>query len=300
MTFLYKIFGWLLYFVYSFVQNYGWSIVIFTIICKLILLPLNIKSTKSTREVQMLQPEMNRLQKKYQNNPEKLNLEMQKLYKIYGVNPMGGCLPLLLQLPIIYGLFGALRSPLDYVFQNLPAAEANAIISEQWFWIPNLANPDPYYILPILCVLFTYISQKFTMSVSQTPENQQSSQKMMLYIMPLMIGFFAMSMPAGISLYWVIQNVFTFFQQFFMLRKPVETLDPAEVEKKLREYDKAQKAERTEKRESASQARQDAMNRQMGVESKPTEKKKSSVKMTPASGKKVKRKTITKIPERKE
>lgn len=300
MTFLYKIFGWLLYFVYSFVQNYGWSIVIFTIICKLILLPLNIKSTKSTREVQMLQPELNRLQKKYQNNPEKLNLEMQKLYKIYGVNPMGGCLPLLLQLPIIYGLFGALRSPLDYVFQNLPAAEANAIISEQWFWIPNLANPDPYYILPILCVLFTYISQKFTMSVSQTPENQQSSQKMMLYIMPLMIGFFAMSMPAGISLYWVIQNVFTFFQQFFMLRKPVETLDPAEVEKKLREYDKAQKAERTEKRESASQARQDAMNRQMGVESKPTEKKKSSVKMTPASGKKVKRKTITKIPERKE
>lgn len=300
MTFLYKIFGWLLYFVYSFVQNYGWSIVIFTIICKLILLPLNIKSTKSTREVQMLQPEMNRLQKKYQNNPEKLNMEMQKLYKIYGVNPMGGCLPLLLQLPIIYGLFGALRSPLDYVFQNLPAAEANAIISEQWFWIPNLANPDPYYILPILCVLFTYISQKFTMSVSPTPENQQSSQKMMLYIMPLMIGFFAMSMPAGISLYWVIQNVFTFFQQFFMLRKPVETLDPAEVEKKLREYDKAQKAERTEKRENASQARQDAMNRQMGVESKPTEKKKSSVKMTPASGKKVKRKTITKIPERKE
>lgn len=300
MTFLYKFFGWLLYFVYSFVQNYGWSIVIFTIICKLILLPLNIKSTKSTREVQMLQPEMNRLQKKYQNNPEKLNMEMQKLYKIYGVNPMGGCLPLLLQLPIIYGLFGALRSPLDYVFQNLPAAEANAIISEQWFWIPNLANPDPYYILPILCVLFTYISQKFTMSVSQTPENQQSSQKMMLYIMPLMIGFFAMSMPAGISLYWVVQNVFTFFQQFFMLRKPVETLDPAEVEKKLREYDKAQKAERTEKRETASQARQDAMNRQMGVESKSTEKKKSSVKMTPASGKKVKRKTITKIPERKE
>lgn len=300
MSFLYKIFGWLLYFIYSFTKNYGWSIVIFTIVCKLILLPLNIKSTKSTREVQMLQPEMNRLQKKYQNNPEKLNMEMQKLYKIYGVNPMGGCLPLLLQLPIIYGLFGALRSPLEYVFQNLPSAEANAIVSEQFFWIPNLANPDPYYILPILCVVFTYISQKFTMSVSQTPENQQSSQKMMLYIMPLMIGFFAMSMPAGVSLYWVIQNVFTFFQQFFMLRKPVETLDPAEVEKKLREYDKAQKAEKTEKRENASQARQDAMNRQMGIESKSKEKKKSSVKTTPASGKKVNRKTITKIPERKE
>lgn len=300
MGVLYNIFGWLLFTVYSFVKNYGWSIVIFTIICKLILLPLNIKSTKSMREIQMLQPEMNKLQKKYQNNQEKLNLEMQKLYKIYHVNPMGGCLPLLFQLPIIYGLFGALRSPLEYVFQNLPAAEANAIISEQWFWIPNLANPDPYYILPILCVIFTYVTQKFTMSVNPGADSQQSTQKMMLYTMPLMIGFFAMSMPAGISLYWVIQNVFTFIQQFLMLRKPVEPLDPAEVEKKLREYDRAQKAERVEKRETASQSRQDAMNRQMGVGSKSSEKKKTSVKMAPASGKKVKRKTITKIPERKE
>ncbi len=299
MGFLYKAFGWLLYLIYSLVQNYGWSIVIFTIICKLILLPLNIKSTKSMREVQMLQPEMNRLQKKYKDNPEKLNLEMQKLYKIYKVNPMGGCLPLLLQLPIIYGLFGALRDPLQYVFQSLPQAQAEAIINHSWYWIPNLANPDPYYILPILCVVFTYISQKFTMSVQGGTQEQQSSQKMMLYLMPLMIGFFAMSMPAGVSLYWVVQNIFTFIQQYFMLRKPVKTLDPAEVEKALRDYDKEQKQIAAEKRTSAAQARQDMMDRQMGKEPK-TDKKKTTVKMTPASGKKVKRKTITKIPERKE
>lgn len=292
MGFLYRLFGMMLYFLYTVVHNYGWAIVLFTIICKLIILPLNIKSTKSMREMQALQPELQRLQKKYKNNPDKLQQETMQLYKIYNVNPMGGCLPLLLQLPIIYALFGALREPAKYVFTNGGAEAA----SQGFLWIPNLANPDPYYILPILCCVFTYITQKFTMSVQPTGDaSAQSTQKMMLYMMPLMIGFMAMSMPAGVSLYWVVQNIFTFIQQFIMMRKPVKVVSATEAEKKLEAYEKEKRQQIKEQRQMSSARTQEMM----GIPQKTKERRTSSVKMTPASSKKV-RKTITKIPQREE
>ncbi len=292
MSILYRAFGMLLYFLYTLVGNYGVAIILFTVICKLVLLPLNIKSTKSMRETQALLPMTQYLQKKYKNNPEKLNQETSKLYQVYHVNPMGGCLPLLIQLPIIYALFGALRNPTEYVFVGTKASAVN----QSFLWIPNLSQPDPYYILPILCVIFTFLTQKFTMSMNKMAENEQtqSSQRMMLYLMPLLIGFMALSLPAGVAIYWVVQNVFTFLQQFIMMRKPVETIPIMEAEKKLEEYSRNKRKEIKAVRQTGT----DRMNQYMGSTNKKNKEHSTpSVKMTPASKRNV-RKTITKIPKR--
>lgn len=296
MSFLYSIFGKLLFILDSIFHNYGIAIIAFTIIVKLILLPFNLKSTKSMREMQALNPVTQYLQKKYKNSPEKLQRETSLLYQIYHVNPLGGCWPLLLQLPIIWALFGALRNPTQYVFTN----GSSAAVNESFLWIPNLNQSDPYFILPILCVVFTFLTQKFTQSMSPQAENDATggTTTTMMYIMPLMIGFMAMSLPAGVGLYWVVQNIFTFIQQFIMLRKPVKTVSIEEAEAKLAEYSKNKKEEIRVQRQKASEQRNNMYNRN---DSNKAEKKKTKVKMTPVKKSTVKeRKTITKIPQRKD
>lgn len=293
MSILYYFFGQILYYLDSFIHNYGLTIIVFTILVKLVLLPLNLKSTQSMRETQKLSKVTQYFQKKYKNNPEKLNSITAQLYQIYHINPLGGCWPMLVQLPIIYALFGALRNPAQYVFTH---GDISAT-SQSFLWIPNLSNPDPYYILPILCVIFTYLTQKFTnkMAPATGDESAQGTQNWMLYFMPLLIGFFAMSLPAGIGIYWVVQNIFTFVQQFFSLRRPVEYISIEDAEKKLKEFTKEKKDQIKVTREMSSQKRREAM----GIkEDSKSEKKKPSVKTkTASSGKK--RKTITKIPDRK-
>ncbi len=292
MSFLYQAFGFVLFHIYNLVQNYGIAIILFTILVKCCMLPLNLKQTRSMRETQALQPELKNLQKKYKNNPEKLNQETMKLYKLYNVNPMAGCLPLLVQLPIIYGLFGALRNPAQWVFTN---GDVSAI-AERFLWIPDLGAPDPMYILPILCVVMTFITQKFMMSAQGNGDpSQEQTQKMMLYIMPLFIGFAAISMPAGVALYWVVQNVFTFAQQFYSMRKPVNFVSPAEAEKKVEEAKRQEKKDKKLARQQQSEMRENAMKAQRGEEPK-ANKKTNRPKTTPASSKTVNRKTITKIP----
>ncbi len=296
MSLLSNFFGQIIYYIYSVVHNYGITIIIFTLLVKLLLLPLNLKSTESMRETQKLADVTAYFQKKYKNNPEKLNQVTMQLYQVYHVNPLGGCLPLLIQLPIIYGLFGALRNPTQFIFTHGDASVA----SQPFLWLPNLSNPDPYYIIPILCVVFTFLTSKYTNSVTpQTGDEQsRSTQNIMLYMMPLMIGFFALSLPSGVGIYWVVQNIFTFIQQFFILHKPVEPITVEEAEKELEKYNKEKREEIRVTREMGTTRR----NEMMGIENEPKKKKKktSSVKMTPASGKKVTRKTITKIPQRKD
>ena len=107
-----------MYQIFRLVGDYGYAVILFTVIVKTIILPLNIKQTNSMKEMQAITPEVQKLQKKYKNNPEKLNMETMKLYKLYKVNPMSGCLPLLIQLPIIWGLFGALQNPQKYVLTS--------------------------------------------------------------------------------------------------------------------------------------------------------------------------------------
>lgn len=288
MNILYQAFGFVLYQIYNLVKDYGFAVILFTIIVKTIILPLNIKQTNSMREMQAVQPELNNLQKKYKNNPEKLNAETMKLYKLYNVNPMAGCLPLLIQLPIIWGLFGALRSPAKYVFTNgnLSALRAG------FYWIPDLGKSDPYFVLPILCVVLTFITQWYMMRFQNDGNKAaQSSQKVMLYVMPLMIGWFAVRMPAGVALYWVVQNAYTFVQQFLVMRKPVEKVSIEEAERRVEEAKRQEKKEKKSMLKEQSQMRQQQMTGQLG---KTAKKKASRPKTKPASSK---HKVVTKIPQ---
>lgn len=185
--------------------SYAFAIIILTILIKLILLPLGIKQARSMKNMQKIQPQMEQIQKKYKNNKEKQNKEIMELYQKYNINPAAGCFPLLLQMPIIFALFNTLRT---YTFEPLEHAT--------FFWIDNLTSPDPLYILPVLVSIATYFQSKFTMAGA--PQTGQAN--MMLYMMPLMIGYISMKFPAGLCLYWVVFNAMGVVQQYIMNRLP--------------------------------------------------------------------------------
>jgi YidC/Oxa1 family membrane protein insertase len=291
MDFLYQIFGFLLLQLYNLI---GVSIIVFTIIVKLLLLPLNIKQTKSMKDMQRLQPELQKLNKKYKNNKEKLNEETLKLYKVFKVNPAAGCLPLLLQFPILIGLYGTLRAPETWVFSNGMIDSVNM----SFLWIDNLNVADPIYVLPVLAALFTFITQKFTMANStMNPDDPNAkTQKIMLYMMPIMIGYISIKMPAGVALYWVVQNVFTFFQQFIMMRIPEPEISPEEAERRVQEAEKERKADLAARRSGPGQTdnQKDKPERKEPL-TKPATKKK--IKSNPNENRK---KPISEIPERDE
>ena len=190
--------------------NYGVAIILLTLVIKLVLYPLTVKQVKGMKSMQDLQPKMKELQEKYKGNKEKLNKEMAALYKDSGVNPLSGCLPLIIQMPILMGMFYAIRG---YEYTNLPS----------FLWVVDLSQPDQFLlgtlpsglflpILPILSAATTYIQQKQT----TTDTNQQA--KMMMNLMPLFIGYISITFPAGLVLYWVMSNFFQIAQQWWMYR----------------------------------------------------------------------------------
>lgn len=213
MEFIYQTMGKLLYGVYLVIQNYGLSIIVFTIIIKVVLLPLTLKQTNSMKKMNELQPKLKELQEKYKNNKEKLNEKMMQLYKDNNYNPAGGCLPLLLQFPILIGLFRVLQNPQLYVF---PESVYDSVV-QNFLWLPNLGNPDPYYILPVLAAATTYLSTKM-ISANSAGGSAAQTQKTMNMIMPLMIGWISINFPSGLALYWVMSNLFQMGQQFIALR----------------------------------------------------------------------------------
>lgn len=201
--------GMLLSFLYNFIGNYGISIILFTIIIKLVLLPLTFKQLQSTKQMNEVQPKIKELQEKYKNDKEKLNMKIMELYKEYKINPMAGCLPLLIQLPIIFGLFNVLREPMKYITDP---AFANAV-NEGFLWVANLSQPDKV-ILPVIAGVTTYLSMRSTTGTGA----QNQTMKTMNMILPVMIIFWGRSFPAGLTLYWVISNLFQMVQQYFMPR----------------------------------------------------------------------------------
>ncbi len=184
------------------IASYGLAIILVTISIKLVLYPLTVKQVKGMKAMQELQPKMKELQDKYKGNPEKLNKEMALLYKESGSNPLAGCLPLIVQMPILMGIFFAIR---DYQYA------ADHLTS--FLWIPNLSMPDPMYILPVISAVTTYIQQKQT-----STDGGNAQTKMMMNIMPIFIGYISLTFPAGLVLYWVISNVFQIAQQWWMYR----------------------------------------------------------------------------------
>lgn len=195
MQFLSDMMASILEFFYTYLGNWGYAIIGLTFVVRLIIWPLTIKQNKSLKRVQEIQPQLKKLQDKYKNNPEKLNKEMLALYQKHGVNPMGGCLPLLLQFPILIALFR--------VLQTMEYTGGGVFIRG---WINDLSVPDPYYILPVLAAVTTYITQK---QVATDPKQAQ-----MMMFMPLLIGWFATRFPAGLALYWVASNIFGIIQHY--------------------------------------------------------------------------------------
>ncbi|MGD0152767.1 MAG: YidC/Oxa1 family membrane protein insertase [Thermacetogeniaceae bacterium] len=197
------------------VPSYGLAIIMFTILVKLVLFPLTVSQMRSMRVMQELQPKIKAIQDKYKDKSEKSQEAVMKLYKEAGANPFAGCLPLLVQMPILFALFSALRSFFDPVKHPLYVDLTHA----GFLWIPNLGFRDPHFILPVLTAIATFGQQYFT-SIT-TSGKMDPNQKTMLYTMPLFIGYLANSFPAGLALYWVVFSMAGIVEQIVIKRMVV-------------------------------------------------------------------------------
>ena len=282
---IYRPLGFIIEQIYSLVQNYGWAIIIFTIIVKLILLPLNIKSQKAMKKQQKIQPILMELQKKYANDKEKLQTETMKVYKENNISMMGGCLPLLIQFPILIGLYRVIQSPIKYLLgvdfnltetmdkvstlfeamkTQFPDAVSNLLkfspeqiaksyqmqlsnwsakvgngewaIDFGFFGLDLSRNPGEaisaimkgnfadlatvlLILIPILAMFTTWLSMWQSQKMAPQQSGDASAAQMskgMNAVMPLMTGFFAISLPAGLGIYWIAANLFQMAQQYFL------------------------------------------------------------------------------------
>jgi len=236
---LIKLVEQLLSILYGITHNYGLAIILLTIIIRIIMYPLMQKQMVSMRETQKIQPLMQEIQRKYKHDKERMNQELMRLYKEHKVNPMGGCLPLIIQMPILILFFQVLRG-FEYLIPN------TEIIDGGFLWIKNevmyqgemvagLAAPDQLFgvvgnysigILPILVGVSMYFQQKLTMPpMPVTSQGDSSSspavntQKMMGTIMPVMIAFISFSLPSGLSLYWFTSTLFDIVQKLLINKK---------------------------------------------------------------------------------
>ncbi len=186
----------IMHFIYRFVHNWGLTIIILTVLLRIVLFPLNHKSLKSMKKMSDLAPEIKKLQKKYKDDPQRLQQEMMKLYAEHGANPMSGCLPIVAQIPIFIALYNVLMVTVE--LKNV-----------SFLWIPDLSDKDPFYILPILMGL-SMIAQQFI-----TPSSDKN-QKMIMYIMAGVFTFMFMNFPAGLVLYWLTNNILGIGQSFII------------------------------------------------------------------------------------
>jgi len=199
-TFLSKPFFKVLLWIHGLIGNWGWAIILFTLLVKLILFPLSYKGMMSMQKLKDLAPKMKELKEKHKGDPAKLNSQMMEMYKKNGANPMGGCLPMLLQIPVFFALYRVLLN-------------ADELQGAPWIhgWIENLAIADPYYILPVLMGVSMWFQQKITPNNFTDP----LQEKIFQWFPVIMAGMFIiMPFPSGLVLYWVVNNIFTIGQQF--------------------------------------------------------------------------------------
>ena len=187
----------LLRMIYGYVGNYGVAIIILTIIVRLVLFPLTYKGMKSMKRMQQLSPRMKKLQAKYKNNKEKLNKEMMGLYRKNRVNPLGGCLPMLLQLPVFFALYSSLSSAVE--LRHAPFM----------LWISDLSQPDGLGITPLLMGASMYFQQKLTPQTAM----MDSTQAKVMQMLPFIFTIFTFTFPSGLTLYWVTSNILSIAQQ---------------------------------------------------------------------------------------
>jgi YidC/Oxa1 family membrane protein insertase len=203
---------YVLHFFHRFTASYGVDIILLTVLIKILMAPLTHKSYVSMKQMQKLQPQMERLKERYSEDKEKLNKEIMELYRRNGVNPLGGCLPMVLQLPVFYGLYNCLGTPIE--LRHAP-----------FMWIKDLSRPDwqslPFTVgdwhlgVPILTVL---MGASMFLQQWMTPSAGDPNQRKMMMLMPLMFTFMFVSFPAGLTVYWLVNNLLTIGQQYWINR----------------------------------------------------------------------------------
>lgn len=186
-------------FFYRFCGNYGIAIILITLIIKILFWPLTHKSYQSMKDMQKLQPEMAKLKEKYKDKKEDLNREVMALYKKYNVNPLGGCLPIILQIPVFIALYRVLQDSIELRHANFIS-----------FWINDLSSLDPTYISPLLMGASMFYQQKMT------PSSADPAQAKMMLMMPVIFTFMFLSFPSGLVLYWLVNNVLSIAQQLYI------------------------------------------------------------------------------------
>ena len=198
ITFFARWVFWLLAWLYDVCGNWGWSIVLLTLIVRVILYPLSYKGMVSMQKLKDLAPKMKEIQERYKGDPQKLQMHMMELYKKHGANPLGGCLPLLLQIPVFFAIYRVLYNAIE-------------LKNSAWiFWINDLSAIDPYFVLPVLMGVSMYVSQRLTPS-NFTDPMQEKIFKMLPWF--FMVFFIIFPFPAGLVLYWTINNIFSIIQQ---------------------------------------------------------------------------------------
>lgn len=209
-------------------NNMGLAIIAFTILVRLVTLPLTLKQIRQMRRMSELQPRMREIQERYSGDRARVSQETMKLYRESGVSPIGCLGPLVVQLPILIGLFRVLiqtlfTKPEDlvdlsqklYPWITFVPIHSAAPLSDTFLWL-KLGEPDPSpIVLPILVAASTFVQQKMTMTPSPDPR-QQSSQNMMLWMIPIFLGFFSLQWPSGLPLYWIVSNVIGVGIQYFI------------------------------------------------------------------------------------
>ena len=188
-------------FFYGYFKNYGVAIILLTVLIKILFWPLTHKSYSSMKAMQKLQPEMQKLREKYGSDKERLNKEMMTLYKTHRVNPLGGCLPMLVQIPVFFALYKVLLGSI--ALRHAPFA----------FWLTDLSAKDPYYITPLLMGASMFVQQKMT------PTTADPMQAKIFMMMPIIFTFMFLNFPSGLVIYWLVNNLLTIVQQYFIHRK---------------------------------------------------------------------------------
>ena len=197
--------------IYGVVGNYGIAIIIVTVLMRIIIFPLTLKQEKSMKKMRELQPELEKIKEKYKDNPQEYQQKTAELYRESGVNPLGGCLPLLIQMPVFVALYWAFSGnaiPADAKFLWFTLKQPDRL-----FMIGNFA----FNLLPIWNVGVTYIQQKIMTSATSGQESNQQMQTM-LYMMPLMMLFIFYKMPSGVTLYYLVSGALSLVQQYFILK----------------------------------------------------------------------------------
>ena len=209
---------WAMNSLHALIGNYAWSIIVLTLLIKTALWPIQNKATNEMRKMALLSPKMTEMREKFKDDPQKMNQEVMKLYKEYGVNPFSGCLPLLVQIPIFFGFYSMLGTAIE-------------LRNSSFFWVTDLSQPDTIgYILGLpINILPIVMAGTMVWQMVITPKTGDAMQQRIFYFMPIIFLVFCYNYASGLALYWTTQNLFSIVQLYMTRNKPLPTLEKKSI-----------------------------------------------------------------------